>query len=398
MKKSFFRRSAALLLSLYTFLSGVGVSALAKSAAIDGAEEAEAFTLSEADEEYGEQGAASPAISEDVRVGSRILELILGKRGGAPRELTVGGDVFGVRLKQKYVTVTESRGIPALRAGDIILSVGGKEVDSCSDVREIVSASGGESLTVRALHGGNEIKIEVRPQLTDGEYRIGLTLRDGAVGIGTVTFIDPETGLFGGLGHGVCDGESGEVIDMESGEATGVILGGIHRGECGKPGELSGILTDKRLGELTVNSECGVFGILKKGAYKSAEDGEGKSGLNENGESNTLPIASRDEVHEGAATIVSTLKNGKKAEYTIEIFDVDRSSCGSKSFRIRATDKSLRALTGGIVRGMSGSPIIQDGKLVGAVTHVLINDPTTGYGIFIENMLNAAQIPLAKAS
>jgi len=131
---------------------------------------------------------------------------------------------------------------------------------------------------------------------------------------------------------------------------------------------------------------------------KGGEEGEGKSGLNENGESNTLPIASRDEVHEGAATIVSTLKNGKKAEYTIEIFDVDRSSCGSKSFRIRATDKSLRALTGGIVRGMSGSPIIQDGKLVGAVTHVLINDPTTGYGIFIENMLNAAQIPMAKAS
>jgi stage IV sporulation protein B len=170
---------------------------------------------------------------------------------------------------------------------------------------------------------------------------------------------------------------------MESGDITGVILGGVHRGECGKPGELTGILTDEDLGDLTKNCECGVFGILDREDIKST---------------NILPVGAKGDVHEGEATIISTIKNGKTARYNVEIYDIDLNSQGSKSFRIRVTDETLKAMTGGIVRGMSGSPIIQNGKLVGAVTHVLIGDPTEGYGIFIENMLNAAQMPMAKAS
>ena len=177
------------------------------------------------------------------------------------------------------------------------------------------------------------------------------------------------------VGHLSSDADSGEVIDMRSGEATGVILGGVHRGECGKPGELCGILTEEELGTIEQNGECGVFGVLDTKKFDT---------------SSLYPVGQKSDVHAGEATIISTVKNGKKAEYKIEIFDIDKSSDGSKSFRIKVTDKALKALTGGIVRGMSGSPIIQDGKLVGAVTHVMVANPTEGYGIFIENMLNAS--------
>ena len=163
---------------------------------------------------------------------------------------------------------------------------------------------------------------------------------------------------------------------METGEVTGVILGGVKRGEAGAPGELRGVLTEEKSGELTLNSECGVFGRL-------TGESDAKEGL--------LPIGSREQIHEGAATIRSTLKNGRTENYTIEIGQIDRTSTDAKSFRIRVTDPALIAATGGIVRGMSGSPILQDGRLVGAVTHVMVNDPTEGYGIFIENMLAAAR-------
>ena len=320
----------------------------------------------------------APALADGVEVGSRFWELFFGNnKKDEEISLLPGGGVFGVRIKQKYVTVTDSKGIPALKNGDVILSVDGKTVSSAKEIKSIVEKSDGNSITIRALHQGNEIAVEIRPSLVDGEYRIGISLRDGAAGLGTVTFIDPETGIFGGLGHGICDADSGEVISMERGEVLGVILGGINKGESGKPGELCGVLTDRRLGELSENSECGVFGKITQLPNNMAEP---------------VKVGRRDEVTEGEATIISTLKNGKTAEYKIEIYDIDYSSTGSKSFRVRVTDETLKALTGGIVRGMSGSPIIQNGKLVGAITHVLVADPTEGYGIFIENMLNKVSI------
>ena len=328
-----------------------------------------------------------PALSENLEVGSRFWELLFGSSEDDVGQVALlpGGGVFGVKIKQRHVSVTDAKGIPALKEGDLILSINGEAVESVSDVRRIVEGSGGRSLTIRALHGENEVSLEVRPTLVDGEYRLGLSLRDGAAGLGTLTFVDPKTGAFGGLGHGICDADSGEVILMESGEVLGVVLGGIHKGESGKPGELCGVLTERDIGDLTLNSACGVFGVITNPEYLSG---------------NTVPIGSREEVVEGEATILCTLKNGKSTEYKIEIYDIDLDSDGSKSFRIRVTDETLKALTGGIVRGMSGSPIIQHGKLVGAVTHVLVADPTEGYGIFIENLLNvsrAAQIRLPAA-
>lgn len=370
MKNNKIMRALSFILIIYTLLTPLSVAVSA-----EGSISAEGTLVSENCTNAGEE--CAPVLADGVQVGSRFWELFFGEEKKSDEQITLlpGGGVFGVKIRQKYVTITESRGVPALKSGDIILSVNGEEVKSASDVKRLVQRSAGNSLTIRALHQGSEIAVEIRPSFEEGEYRLGLSLRDGAAGLGTVTFIDPETGLFGGLGHGICDADSGEVISMESGEVCGVILGGIHKGESGKPGELCGVLTEKDLGDLTVNCECGVFGIITDLPASNAQ---------------AISIGRRDEVTEGEATIISTLKNGKTAEYKIEIYDIDRDSEGSKSFRIRVTDETLKALTGGIVRGMSGSPIIQNGKLIGAVTHVLVADPTEGYGIFIENMLNAA--------
>ena len=297
MVKKYFGRAIAFLLALYTFLLPTAAFA----------------------SESAEGEAVSEALSQDVKVGSRIWDLLFGKGSEEERVLLCpGGDVFGVKIKQKCVTVTDAKGVPALKRGDIILSVNGKAVKSAEEVKKIVASSRGESVTIRASHGGTEVGVEVRPTLEDGEYKIGLSLRDGAVGIGTVTFVDPETGLFGGLGHGISDSETGEIVSMESGDITGVILGGVHKGECGKPGELCGILTEDDLGDLTANNECGVFGIITSKGYSCAD---------------AIQIGKRSDVHEGEATIISTIKNGKKSEYKIEIFDIDRTSDGSKSFR-----------------------------------------------------------------
>jgi stage IV sporulation protein B len=202
-------------------------------------------------------------------------------------------------------------------------------------------------------------------------------LKDGAAGIGTITYIDPVTGEFGGLGHGICDSDTGEVISFTAGEVTGIVLSGVKKGEEGKPGELSGMLTDKVSGVLYSNTECGVFGKLDK--------------IPETIAATPIAIAHRNEVQEGEAIIRSTVKSGAVKEYKIQISEVNKASTGTKSFKIKVTDPTLIAITGGVVRGMSGSPIIQNGKLVGAVTHVMVASPTEGYGIFIENMLNAAQ-------
>ncbi len=339
---------------------------------------AEAKDISECEhnhENYAE------ALSDNVKVDSRLGELFFGSTAYASENLTLipGGGVFGIKMKQKHVTVIDSSGVPALSEGDIILSINNKSVNTVEEIKEIVEKCGGKSVTIRALHKGSEIAIEARPAEDNGNYNLGLGLRDSASGIGTVTFYDPKTGAFGGLGHGICDAETGEVIGMESGDVTGVILGGIHKGESGKPGELSGILKNTPLGQLVTNNECGVFGTLnKKSIIPSATP---------------LKVGKKEDLHEGEAIIISTLKNGKSAEYKIRIYDIDRSSTGSKSFRISTSDPALIAISGGIVRGMSGSPIIQDGKLVGAVTHVMVANPTEGYGIFIENML--ANMPKA---
>ena len=337
---------------------------------------------------YKEEDSAAVAVSakgsetesaSDLKVSSRLWELLFGESEEDEEKVILipGGSVFGARVKQNSVTISDPCDINGLKSGDTLLSIDGKKVSSVSDVKAILSSCRGKTLTLVCKRDSSKIEAKVTPKLIGNEYRLGIQLKDGAAGIGTITYIDPQTGLFGGLGHGICDSESGEVIEIVSGNVTGVILGGVQKGEAGKPGELCGILTDKNIGTVYANTPCGIFGKLDTVPNQDSTV--------------AVAVGDREDVHTGKATIFSTVKNGKMMEYDIEITEVDTDSHGTKSFKIKVTDPALIAITGGIVRGMSGSPIIQDGKLVGAVTHVMVANPTEGYGIFIENMLNAAQ-------
>ena len=321
----------------------------------------------------------SASTQEETRISSRLLELIFGKDEENAKVLLIpGGSIFGAKIKQSYVSVQSPGDTKEIKVGDKIISVNGVSVKSVSDVKKALSELKDGNVLVICERDGKQFSVQITPKLTNGEYKLGIVLKDGAAGIGTITYIDPETGLFGGLGHGICDTDTGEVIEFSEGEVTGVILSGVKKGEEGKPGELSGLLTDKISGELYSNTECGVFGKLDK--------------IPDTLNATAIEVAHRDEVHEGEATILSTVKVGSAREFKIEISSINKSSNGTKSFKIKITDPALIAITGGVVRGMSGSPIIQDGKLVGAVTHVMVAEPTEGYGIFIENMLNASHM------
>ena len=181
-----------------------------------------------------------------------------------------------------------------------------------------------------------------------------------------------------------CDATSGEIVSMTRGSVVDVTISGVVRGEAGTPGEVKGYFSSGKTGTLFSNTDCGVFGMFAESPKNTVCE--------------PLPVGLRNEVREGAAYIYCTLDTNKIEKYTVELSAIDRNASGNKCFTVKITDKALLEKTGGIIQGMSGSPIIQNGKLVGAVTHVLINDPTTGYGIFIENMLTAAQMPMAKAS
>ena len=315
--------------------------------------------------------------NDEIKISSRIYELLFGKEKEETKVLLIpGGGIFGAKIKQSYVSVQSPGDVHELKVGDKIKSINGHSVSSVKDIKSVTEELNGGVVTLVCERDNKEISLKITPKQVDGEYRLGVVLKDGAAGIGTITYIDPETGDFGGLGHGICDTDTGEVINFTEGQITGVILSGVKKGEEGKPGELSGLLTDKVRGVLYSNTECGVFGKLDS--------------IPEGLSSTAVEIAHRDDVHSGEATILSTVKVGSVKEYKIEISDINKGSTGTKSFKIKVTDPALIAITGGVVRGMSGSPIIQDGKLVGAVTHVMVANPTEGYGIFIENMLSAA--------
>ena len=306
----------------------------------------------------------------------------------AEKRLCVGGFAFGVRFGTVGVLVTDTPSVisdgrkltPALDAGikvkDIITKVNGTEVNTAESVSLLIGKSeGGADITVK--RGESEITVKVIPVKEDvtGIYRAGLKLKDSMAGIGTVTYVDPETGEFGGLGHGICDPETGVLMPLRSGSAMSVEIGGVIKGKSGRPGEIKGYFLSERTGNVKSNTVCGVFGYFS--SLPSLKD--------------PIPIGTRDEIKEGKATVYSTLGDDGVKAYEIEITKIDRGSTDNKSFVITVTDPQLKARSGGIVQGMSGSPIVQDGKLVGAVTHVLISDPTRGYGVFIENMLNAGK-------
>ena len=312
-------------------------------------------------------------------------------------ELIVGGVPFGVKFSTEGVIVVgfcELDGLsstqnPAYVAGlrpkDVIIRVNGKEIKGCEDLTKAVEESGGREIALTYFRGGCEKETRMKPiyVAAEGKYKTGVFVRDHGAGIGTVTYIVPRSCEFAGLGHGICDGETGELVRMREGVVMNVKINSVKKGIAGEPGEIKGSFGLDKLGQLKSNTECGVYGKLD-----CLPEGLG----------GPVHIGLRDEVKCGDATIITTLADGERQEYKIEITSINRDAKGSKCFVIKITDPCLIEKSGGIVQGMSGSPIIQNGKLIGAVTHVMINDPTTGYGIFIENMLNTANIPMAKAS
>ena len=263
-----------------------------------------------------------------------------------------------------------------LRKGDVILAANKAAVSSNQQLTERIRMAGGRAVSLTIRRDGMEMTVVVTPvkSVADGEYRCGIWVRDSSAGIGTVTFYDPATGVFGGLGHAVCDVDTGETMPLSSGEVVPVHINGVQKGQVGTPGELQGsFLSSFSCGTLYLNNETGVYGTLAKNPAVGT---------------NAVPLCLRQEVKEGPAQILTTVEGTIPALYDIVIEKVNLGdNTPTKNMIVRITDPKLLELTGGIVQGMSGSPILQNGKLAGAVTHVLVNDPTRGYGIFSENML-----------
>lgn len=298
----------------------------------------------------------------------------------AAQTLVPVGRVIGLELDTAGLTVADfdrdfgkNAKKAGLQVGDTITKADGIAVKTAAELQQLVDRAQGQ-LILTVLREGKELSLAVEPVTLQGGQRLGIYIREGITGIGTVTYYDPDTSRFGALGHGVSNG-SGSLLPMEQGAAVGAQVINIQKGRIGTPGQLRGSFTgDRILGQLERNTVCGVFGTAA----------EGWAGT-------PLPIGDEHEVHTGGAVILSSLAGDGVREYDVEIVRVypNQESPG-RNMLLHVTDPALLEITGGIVQGMSGSPLVQDGKLIGAVTHVLVNDPTMGYGIFIENMLDAA--------
>ncbi len=309
-----------------------------------------------------------------------LLAAILPLESHAAEMLIPVGKIIGLQLQNDRITVAayddifgEAARSAGLKIGDEIVEVAGQEVSCAEDVRNALSSSG--SPVVLTVRRGNHLSsLSLTPRQTESGPRIGVYLRQGISGIGTVTFYDPETGLFGTLGHGVSD-TGGSLLQMTGGSAYEASVISVKKGKAGDPGQLKGNAEGpEAFGSLLRNTPQGVFGTTRFGW-----DGE------------SIPTAIYTEIRTGPAAIRCQVTENGIREYSVEILKIyPETRTDGRNFLIRITDPELLRCTGGIVQGMSGSPIIQDGKLVGAVTHVLVNDPTRGYGIFIENMLVAA--------
>ncbi|MCC8137757.1 MAG: SpoIVB peptidase [Clostridiales bacterium] len=301
----------------------------------------------------------------------------------------VGGTPIGIYLETDGVYVVDTGEITAkdgsfccpseniVQSGDYIQAVDGKEVNTKEELIACISDCGGQPLVMEVERQGEQISLKITPVLdADGEYRVGIWVRNDTQGIGTLTWVDEE-GYFGALGHGISDVDTAGLLDIETGMLYSAEVVSVVKGEAGAPGELSGIIhynDSCRIGVIEENNENGIFGRVT-GFSLAIEDAE------------LIGTALKSEVEKGAATIRCSV-DGTCREYEIEIQEVRTSSSDvNKGMVIEVTDPELLALTGGIVQGMSGSPILQNGRLVGAVTHVFVNDPAKGYGIFIEDML-----------
>lgn len=296
-----------------------------------------------------------------------------------------GGMPFGAKIVSNGLTVVKfsktsgddasSAFVAGIREGDIITRIDDCKISSIEDFVKQINTCQGKELCFTVLRGDKELCFKVTPKYCkdDGKYKTGIWVKDSTSGIGTVTYIVPDTNGFAGLGHAICDSSTGKPVRLTRGTVMDVSINGVIKGQVGTAGELKGCFKSNKIGTLTKNTLSGVYGLLSANCYTPPEA--------------AMQICPKDELKTGDAYIWCTLDEGKPQKYAIQITNIDYSDSNVKNFKVKITDPALLQKSGGIVQGMSGSPIIQNGRIVGAVTHVLINDPTQGYGIFIENML-----------
>lgn len=307
------------------------------------------------------------------------------------------GDPIGVKIYSEGILVVGKSPVESVNSesyepynkskievGDTILKINNEDVDSILDLVTAVNANLGSMVEVEYRKRDNNVtykdKIEPVKSLDDGKYKLGLWVRDGAMGVGTLTFYIPETKTYGALGHGISDVDVKEILSIEKGILNGASIISVSKGRKSFPGELRGILnSDVILGEVSTNTKYGIYGkydgsqILFKGRKE-------------------IEVASRNEIKIGSAKIICTVEGNVPKEYNIEIEKIYNSvSDTTKSMIIKVVDDYLIEKTGGIVQGMSGSPIIQNGKFIGAITHVFVNDPTRGFAIFGDIMIKEAR-------
>lgn len=302
--------------------------------------------------------------------------------------VTPCGTPFGIKIYSDGLVVARTTEIetengtknPSADAnivcGDIITAVNGEKLITNEQLLSCVENSNGKSIKIDGKHNDKNFSTEITPVLDkhQNSYRIGLWVKDSCAGIGTLTFVDNNSGTFAGLGHGICDSESGQIMPLKSGDIVKANISSVRKGCCGSPGALCGYFADGNThGTLKANSEYGVYGTIDSNVTDNAE----------------IPVSFRQEVVRGKAQILTTVDGNPPQYYDIEIENISyNNSNATKNMVIKITDEKLIEKTGGIVQGMSGSPIIQNGMLVGAVTHVFVNDSSHGYAIFAENMLS----------
>mgnify|MGYP000013535822 FL=1 len=265
-----------------------------------------------------------------------------------------------------------------IEEGDMIVEMDSKKIANTDELVETVNSSKGKAIQIKYVRNDETITTSIQPiKSEDNEYKLGLWVRDAAAGVGTLTFYEPSTGKFAALGHGIVDVDTGDIINIANGELVTSNLVAIKKGEKGTPGEIKGSIdSGVTIGNISKNTNFGVFGLVSN-----------KNNLNLNG-AKEYEVALRSEIQTGEAEIICELENGKKEQYKIEISKIYTSNnYDNKSMMIKITDERLLQKTGGIIQGMSGSPIIQNGKFVGAITNVLVSDPTTGYAIFGDLMV-----------
>ena len=311
--------------------------------------------------------------------------------------VALGGYAFGIRLYTDGVVVVKTDSVETengtvnpskeagLKEGDAIRSIDGQSVTRNEEVASLLAASQGREVDMEIIRGDEAMHIQYRTVLskTDGKYRAGLWVRDSTAGIGTMTFYDPETGIFGGLGHAVCDVDTGELMPLSDGDVVQAKITGCYKGSNGSAGELCGSFNSDAIGELMVNGSTGVYGRLYHPDLSVQ----------------TVPAALSSEVQTGPAQIIATVDGTQPQYYDVEIkrtYSNDGEK--QKNMVIEVTDPELIQKTGGIVQGMSGCPIIQNGMFVGAVTHVFLNNPLQGYAIYAENMLKTSKSVASSAN